>query len=481
MSYFEIDGSPPETRRGLGAGQDSADSSEDLPDFARLYVEHADEWISCIDSAARLLFVDPALCRALGYSAAEMSSLRAWDLSPTTPEGWPQFWSEIKQGLARSVVAELRTRDGGIVPAHFHFKHVTLGGAEYLLCCGREHAAPPERAVLASEPRPIEPSADVIFILNKGRVVDGDHHDDELFGCPGAQIIEELEAALGQSGRMVPALHGQAFAFGWQSRRPDGSPFNIECTVSRIEIEGRVRLLAVAVDASARGKSERTVAQLSGRLLEMQDEERRRIARDLHDTTGQNLGALSINLSMILTTCTLDVHARETLEECIALTDSSIREIRTLSYLLHPPLLDELGLVSALRAYSEGYAERTGLEIGLDLPDGMPRLPQAIEIALFRIVQEGLTNIHRHSGSSTAILRLKYQRKKVELEVSDHGRGLPPGTLEGEMTSASRIGVGIAGMRERARQLGGRLTIGSSEAGTTLHVVLPLAFTSAAA
>ena len=235
-----------------------------------------------------------------------------------------------------------------------------------------------------------------------------------------------------------------------------------------MSVDGRVRLLAIAVDATARGKSEHTLAQLSSRLLETQDQERRRIARELHDTTGQNLGALSINLAMILTTCALDPHARETLEECIALTDSSIREIRTLSYLLHPPLLDELGLVSALRAFSEGYAERTGLGVELDLPASMPRLPQPVEIALFRIVQEGLTNIHRHSGSSTAILRLKYHHDKVELEVSDHGRGLPPGTLEGG------IGVGIAGMRERARQSGGRLTIGSSETGTTLHVVLPL-------
>jgi signal transduction histidine kinase len=354
-------------------------------------------------------------------------------------------------------------------------KHVTLSGAQYLICRGAERAAPPELAALADEPRPLGPTADAIFILHKGCDVDSNRKgEEELFGCPSSQVIEELEATLRESGRMASALHGQDFTFGWQSRRPDGSPFHIECTVSRVEIEGHRRLLTVAVDATSRGKSERTLAQLSGRLLEMQDEERRRIARDLHDTTGQNLGALSINLSMILTTCTLDPHARETLEECIALTDSSIREIRTLSYLLHPPLLDELGLVSALRAYSEGHAERTGLEIELDLPVGMPRLPQAVEIALFRIVQEGLANIHRHSGSHTAILRLKYQPKKVELEIADRGRGLPPGTLEREMTSASRIGVGIAGMRERARQLRGHLTIGSSETGTTLHVVLPL-------
>lgn len=473
MSNSETHGSPSDTRQGRGTGR-TAGSSEDLPDFARLFVEEADEWISCIDSEARFRFVNPALCSALGYSAAELASLRIWDLSPTTAESWPQLWSEIQQGLSRSVEAELRTRAGGIVQAHFHLKHVTLDATEYLLCCGRERATTPERAALAGEPRPMEPAADVSLILNKGRVVDSSRRGEELFGCPSSQIVEELEETLRESGRIVSALSGKDFTFGWQSRRPDGSPFQIECTVSRVQIEGHVRLLAIAVDATVRRNSERTLAQLSGRLLEMQDEERRRIARELHDTTGQNLGAVSIHLSMMLSTCSLDAHARETLGECIALTDASMREIRTLSYLLHPPLLDELGLVSALRAYCEGYAERTGLGVDLDLPDDMPRLPQAVEIALFRIVQEGLTNIHRHSGSPTATLRLKYHRDKVELEIADHGRGLPLGTLEGEVTSASRIGVGIAGMRERARQLGGRLTIGSSETGTTLHVVLPL-------
>jgi hypothetical protein len=213
--------------------------------------------------------------------------------------------------------------------------------------------------------------------------------------------------------------------------------------------------------------------QLPGRLLELQDEERRRIARELHDATGQNLSALSIGLSMVLASNGLDPRAREVIKESLALADSCVQEIRTMSYLLHPPLLDELGLASALRAYSEGYSERTGIQLELNFPPHMPRLAEAIEIALFRIVQEGLTNIHRHSGSPTAILRLQHETGQVELELADRGRGLSPGTLDGDMPSASRIGVGIAGMRERARQLGGRLTIASGETGTTLRVVLP--------
>jgi len=477
VSNSQAEGPLPETPRGRSSRRAYGRSGKDLPEFARLFALHADQWIAWIDSEARLLFVNPALCRALGYAAAELSSLRVWDLSPTTPESWPLLWAELKERVAQRFLAELRTKCGRIVPAHVQVKLVTVDGGEYGLCCGhdlRVHAAP-ESVAPGGEPLALEPGADVIFLLNKGSVVDSNRQGPQLFGCPRQRIIEELEAALRESGRMMSAFRGEEFTLGWESRRPDASPLTIRCTVSRIEIEGRVRFLAVATDATAWGNSERTLAQLSGRLLEMQDEERRRIARELHDTTGQNLAALSINFSLLLSAPGLDPGARETLEESIALTDACVREIRTMSYLLHPPLLDELGLESALRSYSEGYAERTGIGVDLELSPGMPRLPQAIEIALFRIVQEGLANIHRHSGSLTATLRLKHEPDRVELEIADQGCGLPAGILVGDVTSASRIGVGIAGMRERARQLGGRLTIGSSETGTTLHVVLPAA------
>lgn len=296
MSNSWDEGSPPEARRARSWGRIAGDTAKSLPDFARLFAEHADQWISWIDSEARLVFVNPSLCRALGYSAAELCSLRVWDVSPTTEESWPLLWSEIKQGLSRSIVAELRTRGGGVLPAQLDIQLVTVDGAEYWICFGqhlREHEAPA--------------AADAIFVLNKGYVVDCNRTDQDLFGCPRRQIVEELETTV---RRMAPDLRGQDFTFAWQSRRPDSSTFNIECTIGRIEIEGHARLLAVAVDATARRKSEHTLAQLSGRLLQMQDEERRRIARELHDTTGQNLGALSINLSLLLATAGLDPRAR---------------------------------------------------------------------------------------------------------------------------------------------------------------------------
>lgn len=299
----------------------------------------------------------------------------------------------------------------------------------------------------------------------------------QLFGAPRLQMIHALETMLAESGEEAAAraMRGEEVTFEWQAIRPNGSPLNVECTLCPMTIAGKMHIIAVAVDVTSRRSSEQRLAQLSGRLLQLQDEERRRIARELHDTTGQNLGALSINLSMILSTATkLDRRAREALQESIALADSCVREIRTMSYLLHPPLLDELGLESTLRAYAEGYSERTGIHLDLDLPSEMPRLAQPIEIALFRIVQEGLSNIHRHSGSPRATLRLRQPEDRVELELVDYGRGLPPKTLEHGIASASRIGVGIAGMRERARQLGGHLTIASTGHGTTLHLTLPI-------
>ena len=438
----------------------------------------ADELVAWLDVDGRLLYGNPAFCRALGYSLAELQALHAWDVSPTTPESWPVRFAELRERPNQVFVVEMHTRKGNILPARTTVNYVVFDGKEYLICRGRDprETKPGPQAIARIDRSTLDSAVDAIFLLHEGAIVQCQPHSGT--DSSRERIREDLETMLLESGtireRMTRALRGEDVTFNWYSQRPDSSRANIECTLSRIEIEGSVRLLAVALDITARRKSARTLAQLSGRLLELQDEERRRIARELHDTTGQNLGALSMGLSMVLSVGEFDSRIKAALEESVVLVEACVREIRTMSYLLHPPLLDELGLVSALRAYSDGYAERTGIYIELDLPEHLPRLPQAIELALFRIVQEGLANIHRHSGSPTAVLRLKHEANRVQLELIDRGRGLPPGTLDWDMTSASRIGVGIAGMRERARQLSGRLTIASGKTGTTLHVVLPV-------
>jgi PAS domain S-box-containing protein len=449
--------------------------------LAKLSLEQGDEFVVWLDPEGHLVYGNLAICRALGYSSDEFRLLSAWDISPRTPSNWPVRFAEVKRRQSDTFIGEWFTRGGEFVPVSVRVEYANVGSAEYLFCCGhdlRGRQTPPENR--EAEPPfscSFESSVDAIFVLDEGRLVDCSRSSGEQIR---ETIRHDLERMIGESGtlrqRIARALQGEEVTFNWRSRRRAGPRAHLECTLNRIEIEGHVRVLAVAVDITGRRKSERTLAQLSGRLLQLQDDERRRIARDLHDTTGQHFSALSIRLSNILASpAVLDPRLREGLRESMALADSCLRGIRTVSYLLHPPLLDELGLESALRSYAEGYAERTGIRVDVVLPSAMQRLPQEVETTLFRIVQEGLSNIHRHSGSQTAFIRLQSSLDSVDLEVVDHGRGLPPGTLEYDVSSASRIGVGIAGMRERARQLGGRLAIASGETGTTLHIVLPIA------
>lgn len=214
---------------------------------------------------------------------------------------------------------------------------------------------------------------------------------------------------------------------------------------------------------------------LSGRLLRLQDEERRRVARDLHDSTGQKLVALTLELNLLGQQMSLILPAQEkTLGECRELAEQVSSEIRTLSYLLHPPLLDEVGLSSAARWFVDGFVRRTKINVKLDIPSDLVRPSEEVELTLFRILQESLTNVHRHSGSSTAEVLISASDGRVRLEVRDHGRPdrRPPALAhnpEGEL-----LGVGIRGMRERVRQLGGQLELRSGPEGTVVDAILPL-------
>ena len=222
------------------------------------------------------------------------------------------------------------------------------------------------------------------------------------------------------------------------------------------------------------------IQKLSGRLLQLQDNERRKIARDLHDVTGQDLMALSTTLN--------HVHAlipsssrrlRKSIAQCRGLADRCIREIRTLSYALHPPMLDEAGLEDAIRHYVSGFAERTGIEVKVEISANFGRLALEKEVALFRVVQESLINIQRHSGSFTATILLDRTSRAALLEVSDSGRGIslngrgPCQNGQGPIKGASLAGgVGIQSMRERMKQVRGQLEIESSPSGTTVRAMV---------
>jgi len=238
---------------------------------------------------------------------------------------------------------------------------------------------------------------------------------------------------------------------------------------------GEIAGVVATVNAVTKQKQvEEELHKLSSRLLQLQDEERRRIARDLHDSFAQSVLAVSLNLAQVSEPEALDERSQHALSEAQKLVKDLARNIRALSYLLHPPELDELGLPAAIEEYAKGFSQRTGIQLDLDLASGSGRFSQEAETALFRVLQESLGNIQKHSGSSTGKIRLEANRSHVKLEVSDAGTGIPGDILNEERSGTRGLGVGILGMRERMRQLGGRLDIRSGSGGTTVTAVLPL-------
>jgi signal transduction histidine kinase len=223
-----------------------------------------------------------------------------------------------------------------------------------------------------------------------------------------------------------------------------------------------------------------SLRELSARLLKMQDDERRRIARDLHDSVGQLLAAISMNMAVIeLETDKLSADAQKAFLENRSFVQQVLQGIRTMSHLLHPPLLDESGLPSALRWYVEEFSQRSGVSVNLEFSPSFERLSSELETAVFRIVQECLGNIHRHSKSATAEIRIEKNGGSVNLEVRDAGRGIPAEKQE-QIKFGIRTGVGLRGMRERVAQLGGQLKIDSDTSGTAIAVTLPHTPTPAA-
>jgi signal transduction histidine kinase len=213
---------------------------------------------------------------------------------------------------------------------------------------------------------------------------------------------------------------------------------------------------------------------LNARMAMLQDEERRRIARELHDSVGQLLAAIRMNSDLVEPESDkLSPEAATSLGQITVMVDEVSRQIRTISHLLHPPLLDEAGLASALRWFVQGFAERSRIDAQLDIPKDLARLPKEIELSIFRVAQECLTNIHRHSESPTATVRIRLEGASVRIDVEDAGKGMVVDKDSGFLPS-SRSGVGLRGMRERLRLLGGTLQLHSTACGTTVTAVIPI-------
>jgi len=244
-----------------------------------------------------------------------------------------------------------------------------------------------------------------------------------------------------------------------------------------------VVILVLLIERAGRKRAARKLAEsedsLTGRLLQTQDEERRRIARELHDVTAQSIGLLMLNLAQVQqASSAMDEDTKDKLAESMSFGEQALKDIRTLSYVLHPPLLDQAGLVTALRWYVKGFSERSGVKVNFseDSNNGH-RMPPEVEYALFRIVQESLTNIRRHTNSETAEIAIHRTPDEVLLSIRDQGKGMKLSAAQNG-DGVESIGVGISGMRHRLKQLGGELLVDSDRDGTTVTATVPVKWVS---
>ncbi len=306
----------------------------------------------------------------------------------------------------------------------------------------------------------------------------------EMFGYSAEELLMLNAHALTHpedvplTGTLVAeVLAGKRKMFETDKRyiRKDGSILWAHATSTILRDAAGVpqTFIAVIEDVTARKLADQAIQSLPARLLKAQDEERRRIARELHDSTAQELAVVAMNLGRLEEWIEgRDPWAENLLADSLAVLAQGNRDLRTLAHLLHPPMLEELGLAGALRYYVEGFSQRSGIRVELECGADLERCSDGIETALFRVVQESLANVHRHSTSSCALVKLLRAGDNIELTIADRGRGFPAGLLTGTSDQA-RIGVGISGMRQRMRQLEGRLELSSSAQGTTVHAVLP--------
>jgi PAS domain S-box-containing protein len=319
----------------------------------------------------------------------------------------------------------------------------------------------------------------ILFFDETGRYVDANPAASMLIGMERHEIAGHLLGAFtapdekeGVPERLHRLRVEGTLTGEWTIVKTDGSIHQVEYRAVADILPGLH--VIIGHDITGRKAAEQSLRQLSARLLQLQEEERSRIARQLHETTAQNLAALRLHLVRISRSGAAgDPAVKPAIDESIALTEQSIAEIRTLSYLLQPPMIEEVGLLPSLRWYVRGFESRSGITTTLDAPEELPRLPREIETAVFRIVQEALTNIQRHSGSAIARIAIERRDADLRVRVEDTGKGLPP-ELRTDPAALRSAGVGLMGMELRARELGGTMTVDSSQNGMRLEVTLPV-------
>ncbi|MCM3902915.1 MAG: PAS domain S-box protein [Pyrinomonadaceae bacterium] len=439
----------------------------------------------------RYIDVNDSFLRMSGYTREEVLGRTSIELNLwQAPEMRAEFVKLLEsKGWLRNIETKFRTRDGSFRVLLSSFELLPLETQTCILTASSditERTQSEERFRrffdLPLAGMAITSPARQFLVVNQTLSKMLGYSAEELTTMTWSQVTHPEDVAENQR-LLEQTLRGETEGYTMDKRfiHRDGRIVytSISTRCVRREDGGVDHLFLVVQDITERKQAEDWLSQLTARLLKSQDEERRRIATELHDVTAQGIGVILLNLAYLnKATPQIDSRGKDKLDECIALGEQALREIRTLSYVLHPPLLDQAGLVTALHWYAKGFTERSGIKVDFreDRTDGH-RMPADVEHSLFRVVQECLTNISRHTTSESASITLARTEGEVVLQVRDGGAGLRV-SVPTNGDGIESLGVGIPGMRHRLKQLGGELAIDSAPNGTTVTATVPITWVS---
>lgn len=457
--------------------------------FAKAFHSSPVEIVISTYQEDQILDVNAAFERNSGFTRDEVLGHTSIELGRwNDPEDRARLMEDIeKDGRLQNHEIRFRTKSGKVRVVLYSAEQIKIGGKQCLLAVCEDITARKqvEEALRISEEKfskafRSSPSIISICTLKEGIFLEVNDSFEKQTGYAREELLgrsaldlglwvnpnepETLAVELEKDG----CVKNQEVHF----RARSGQIAAVQVSVELFELRGEKCLLTVGQDITERKRAEQELQRVSGKLLRLQDEERRRIAQNLHDSTGQNLVALATMIGQLGHSCRLAGRkSRKLLSESKVLADRCIRDVRTLSYTLYPSALDGVGLVGAIRDYVRGFTKRSGIHVDLELRSNLGPLGRDVELALFRVVQEGLTNIQRHSGSQKAKIRL-YRDSILALEITDFGHGMSPNQSD-KAASQFEFGVGISSMQERVKLIGGLLKIESSSKGTKLFVTVP--------